>query len=122
VLPVGLGALDTGFDKFGEQTDRKTRAELLDEGLDIITGLWHGQPFNFNGKHFHVKETDVFFFPPPKPLQSPRIPIWVVGGWPHEKSMQRVIRYDGLLPAKMKPDRSFCGSLARRHTCHEKIH
>ncbi len=105
VLPVGLGALDTGFGNFGKQTDRKIRAELLDEGLDIITGLWKGQPFNFDGKHFHIRETT--FFPPPPPLQSPRIPIWVVGAWPHEKSMQRVIRYDGLLPAKMNPDRSF---------------
>src|SRR5260221_4644130 len=105
VLPVGLGALDTGFGNFGEQTDRKIRAELLDEGLDIITGLWKGQPFNFDGKHFHIRETT--FFPPPPPLQSPRIPIWVVGAWPHKKSMQRVIRYDGLLPAKMNPDRSF---------------
>ena len=29
------------------------RAELLDEGLEIITGLWRGQPFNFDGAHYH---------------------------------------------------------------------
>ena len=40
ILAVGLGATDTGFIQFGEETDRKTRAELLDEGLDIVTGLW----------------------------------------------------------------------------------
>jgi len=39
ILSVGLGATDTGFDAFGEVTDRRTRAELLDESLDIITGL-----------------------------------------------------------------------------------
>ncbi len=32
---VGLGAVDTGFESFGEVTERKTRAELLDEGLEI---------------------------------------------------------------------------------------
>src|SRR4051812_41670208 len=32
ILAVGLGATDTGFAEFGEVTDRKTRAELLDEG------------------------------------------------------------------------------------------
>src|SRR3972149_2731750 len=48
VLSVGLGAIDTGFEEFGEVTDRKTRAELLDEGLEIITGLWNGQPVNYN--------------------------------------------------------------------------
>ena len=39
ILAVGLGAVDTGFKAFGEVTDRKTRAELLDEGLDVLTGL-----------------------------------------------------------------------------------
>jgi alkanesulfonate monooxygenase SsuD/methylene tetrahydromethanopterin reductase-like flavin-dependent oxidoreductase (luciferase family) len=99
ILAVGLGAIDTGFEAFGEVTDRKTRAELLDEGLDILTGLWRGQPFSYAGKHYQVKETS--FFPPPPPVQQPRIPIWVVGAWPRMKSMRRVARYDGLLPAVM---------------------
>jgi hypothetical protein len=99
ILSVGLGAVDTGFTEFGEVTDRKTRAELLDEGLDIITGLWRGQPFNYDGKHYHIKETK--FYPPPPPVQQPRIPIWVVGAWPKKKSMARALRYDGLLPTVM---------------------
>lgn len=104
ILAVGLGAIDTGFAEFGEVTDRKERAELLDEGLAILTGLWGGQPFNFDGKHYHVRETT--FFPPPPPAQQPRIPIWVVGGWPSVKSMERVARWDGLLPNKLGPDDS----------------
>lgn len=40
VLPVGLGEVsDSGFSKVGEQTERKIRAQLLDESLDIVTGL-----------------------------------------------------------------------------------
>ena len=100
ILSVGLGAMDTGFESFGEVTDRKTRAELLDEGLDILTGLWRGQPCTYDGKHYKIKETK--FFPPPPPIQKPRIPIWVVGAWCNEKSMRRVLRYDGLLPNVMK--------------------
>ncbi len=96
-ISVGLGAIDNGFEAFGEVTDRKTRAELLDEGLDILTGLWHGQPFTYQGKHYHIKETS--FYPPPLPVQSPRIPIWVVGAWPRMRSMRRALRYDGLIPA-----------------------
>jgi alkanesulfonate monooxygenase SsuD/methylene tetrahydromethanopterin reductase-like flavin-dependent oxidoreductase (luciferase family) len=96
ILSVGLGALDTGWEEFGEVTDRKTRAELLDEGLDIVTGLWRGQPFSYDGKHYRVKPTN-FMIPDP-PVQQPRIPIWVVGAWPRPKSMARVLRYDGLLP------------------------
>lgn len=99
ILSVGLGATDTGFASFGEPIDRKTRAELVDEGLEILTGLWRGQPFNFEGKHYQLRETK--FYPPPPPVQQPRIPIWVVGAYPRQKSMQRALRFDGLLPAVM---------------------
>lgn len=100
ILAVGLGAVDTGFAEFGEVTDLKTRAELLDEGLDILTGLWRGQPFSYEGKHYHIKESKFPHRPPPL-VQQPRIPIWVVGAWPREKSMRRVIRWDGLLPNRL---------------------
>jgi alkanesulfonate monooxygenase SsuD/methylene tetrahydromethanopterin reductase-like flavin-dependent oxidoreductase (luciferase family) len=98
VVPVGLGALDDqGFGKVGEATERKTRAQLLDESLEILTGLWSGQPFRFQGQHYQFDE--MTFTPPP--VQQPRIPIWVAGAWPREKSMQRALRYDGLLPNKL---------------------
>ena len=99
ILSVGLGALDTGFAEFGEETDRPARAELLDEGLAIIDGLWRGQPFSFSGKHYHVRPTT--FSPPPPPVQQPRIPVWVVAAWPRPRSVRRALRWDGILPAKM---------------------
>jgi hypothetical protein len=37
--------------------------------------------------------------PPPPPAQQPRIPIWVVGAWPAPRSMDRVLRYDGIIPS-----------------------
>jgi alkanesulfonate monooxygenase SsuD/methylene tetrahydromethanopterin reductase-like flavin-dependent oxidoreductase (luciferase family) len=103
ILAVGLGAIDTGFAEFGEVTDRKIRAELLDEGLDILTGLWRGQPFSYDGKHYQIKPTE--FMPPPSPVQQPRIPIWTVGAWPRPKSMRRVLRCDGILPVVVSDDR-----------------
>jgi alkanesulfonate monooxygenase SsuD/methylene tetrahydromethanopterin reductase-like flavin-dependent oxidoreductase (luciferase family) len=94
VLPVGLGALDDGgFSKVGEPADRKIRAELLDESLEILTGLWSGEPFSYDGKHYHLEE--MTFLPPS--VQRPRIPIWIVGAWPSKKSMNRALRYEGLL-------------------------
>lgn len=99
ILSVGLGAIETGFTQFGEETDRKRRSELLDEGLDILTGLWGGQPFKYDGKYYHVRETR--FIPPPPPYQKPRIQIWVVGAWNRAKSMRRALRFDGLLPNVM---------------------
>jgi alkanesulfonate monooxygenase SsuD/methylene tetrahydromethanopterin reductase-like flavin-dependent oxidoreductase (luciferase family) len=94
VLPVGLGALDDGgFSKVGEPTDRKVRARLLDESLEILTGLWSGEPFAYEGEHYRLEEMTFL----PRPVQSPRIPIWVVGAWPSERSMRRALRYEGLL-------------------------
>ncbi|MBI5878897.1 MAG: LLM class flavin-dependent oxidoreductase [Chloroflexi bacterium] len=101
ILSVGLGAVDTGFAEFGEVTDRKARAELLDEGLDVLTGLWSGQPFKYAGKHYHVHELG--FMPPPPPVQQPRIPIWVVGAWGSQKSMARALKFDGILPQVLDP-------------------
>ena len=97
VLPVGLGTLDDGgFSKVrGEPTDRRIRAERLDESLEILTGLWTGEPFAYGGKHFQFDEMTFL----PAPVQRPRVPIWVVGAWPSEKSLRRAARYDGLLPA-----------------------
>lgn len=106
ILAVGLGATDTGFEAFGEETDRRARAELLDEGLEILTRLWAHESFQLTGKHYHI-DLDVAKFnppPPPKPVQQPRIPIWVVGAWQKPRSMTRALRYDGLLPAMMGAD------------------
>ena len=97
IVAVGLGALDDkGFGSVGEETDLKVRAEMLDEGLAILAGLWSGQPFHFYGAHYHVDE--MTFLPPP--MQTPRIPVWVVGAWPRMKSMRRALRWDGIVPQK----------------------
>jgi alkanesulfonate monooxygenase SsuD/methylene tetrahydromethanopterin reductase-like flavin-dependent oxidoreductase (luciferase family) len=99
VMPVGLGwTPDGGFANVGEELDRRKRAAMLDEALAILTGLWSGEPFAFSGEHYNVQEMTFL----PKPLQSPRIPVWVVGAWPREKSMRRTLRFDGILPAVMR--------------------
>ncbi len=96
ILPVGLGATnDGGFCCVGEEMDRIVRAERLDESLEIITGLWSGKPYSFQGKHYHMDEMQFL----PAPLQTPHIPIWVVGAWPRIKSLNRALRYAGLLAA-----------------------
>ncbi|HEY8800456.1 MAG TPA: LLM class flavin-dependent oxidoreductase [Candidatus Limnocylindrales bacterium] len=93
IVPVGLGALDdAAFANVGEPTDARTRAELLDESLAIIEGLWSGKPFGYDGRHYRFGEMTFL----PTPVQQPRIPIWVVGAWPHERSMRRTLRWDGV--------------------------
>ena len=94
VLPVGLGTTDDGaFGNVGEPTAARIRAERLDESLDILSGLWTGEPFGFAGRHYRF---DPMTFRP-TPIQQPRIPIWVVGAWPNERSMHRTLRWDGVL-------------------------
>lgn len=104
ILPAGLGAIDTGFDRVGEVTDRKVRAQLLDECLEVVTRFWSGQPFTYEGEHYKVNWDTGWIY---EPLQKPRIPIWVVGAWPRKKSVARALRYDGLLPVMMDSTGSF---------------
>lgn len=101
ILAVGLGAPDTGYAEYGEIIDRKTRIELTEESLEIITKLWSGEPFVHKGKHYQVDTTTIqqgMRDWEPKLVQSPRIPIWLTGGWPREVSVRRTLSYDGLLP------------------------
>ena len=93
VLPVGLGTLDdAGFGNVGEPTAARERAERLDETLAILDGLESGEPFGFEGEHYRFEPMTFL----PTPVQRPRIPVWVVGAWPHERSMRRAARWDGI--------------------------
>jgi alkanesulfonate monooxygenase SsuD/methylene tetrahydromethanopterin reductase-like flavin-dependent oxidoreductase (luciferase family) len=97
ILGVGLGdpvQWDFGF--FDEVTDPKTRARRLDEGLNVLTGLWSAQPFSYQGEQYNVKEVTFR----PAPVQTPRIPIWVGGWWPNKPPLRRAARWDGVCPAK----------------------
>jgi alkanesulfonate monooxygenase SsuD/methylene tetrahydromethanopterin reductase-like flavin-dependent oxidoreductase (luciferase family) len=102
-LGVGLGdPVASEFGAFGEETDARRRARLLDEGLAVLTGLSRGEPFSFAGEHFRVR--DALCWPPP--VQSPRIPIWVAGQWPNRAPLRRAARWDGVFPIKARADDS----------------
>jgi alkanesulfonate monooxygenase SsuD/methylene tetrahydromethanopterin reductase-like flavin-dependent oxidoreductase (luciferase family) len=94
-LTVGLGEPpEAEFAHFGEDPNAKVRAGKLDEGLEILTGLWSRKPFSFEGQHYQIKKTT--FLPPA--LQTPRIPIWVGGFWPNKPPFRRAARWDGVFP------------------------
>jgi alkanesulfonate monooxygenase SsuD/methylene tetrahydromethanopterin reductase-like flavin-dependent oxidoreductase (luciferase family) len=114
ILAAGLGAPDVGWADFGEplggSLDRKVRAAMMDECLTIMTALWRGEPFTFDGTYYKVKPA-TFPHQPPSPVQQP-IPIWMVGYHGSEKSMGRAIQYQGLLPTypdhfNRSPDEQF---------------
>jgi alkanesulfonate monooxygenase SsuD/methylene tetrahydromethanopterin reductase-like flavin-dependent oxidoreductase (luciferase family) len=94
ILGVGIGATPEEFARFGDEPDPRIRAEMLDEGLEVLTGLWSGEPFSFHGRHYRVEEATLL----PRPVQQPRIPIWVAGIWPHKPPFRRAARWDGVIP------------------------
>jgi alkanesulfonate monooxygenase SsuD/methylene tetrahydromethanopterin reductase-like flavin-dependent oxidoreductase (luciferase family) len=95
ILGAGLGSdLFGEISAFGGPLDDTLRAEMFDEGLTILTGLWSGQPFSFEGKYHRLHQALLV----PACLQSPRIPIWIAGSWPRKAPMRRAARYDGVVP------------------------
>jgi alkanesulfonate monooxygenase SsuD/methylene tetrahydromethanopterin reductase-like flavin-dependent oxidoreductase (luciferase family) len=105
VLGVGIGLGPWEWDYLGEETDLPTRGAMLDEGLDLLTRLWTGEPVLHAGRFYHyrgdfgpgrpeVNPTPLL----PRPRQSPRIPIWVAGTWPKKRPFRRAARWDGVVP------------------------
>lgn len=101
VCTVGLGYLEKEFAAFGEAADPIIRAEKLDEGLEVLAGLWTTDQFSFSGQHYTLNQVTL----DPKPLQSPRIPIWVAGGWPRRPPFRRAARWDGVCLKSVHQDR-----------------
>jgi alkanesulfonate monooxygenase SsuD/methylene tetrahydromethanopterin reductase-like flavin-dependent oxidoreductase (luciferase family) len=97
VLGVGIGSPAYGdFGIFHEPSGDRERAALLDEGLDVLAGLWSGAPFSYSGAHFTV---DTVRFTP-APVQRPRIPVWVAGVLPARRPIARAARWDGMVPIR----------------------
>jgi Luciferase-like monooxygenase len=103
ILGVGTGVAEE-LEVLGEETDVKRRAEMVDEGLEVLQGLWTGAPFSYSGRHYVVR--DALFNP--KPLG--RIPIWVgvagpaQGAPPFRRPLQRAARWNGIAPVATDPD------------------
>jgi alkanesulfonate monooxygenase SsuD/methylene tetrahydromethanopterin reductase-like flavin-dependent oxidoreductase (luciferase family) len=85
------------FEVFGEPSDATTRAAILDEGLEVVAGLMTGEPFTFDGDHFHLDGVGFA----PRPVQRPRVPIWIGGAWPRRAPFRRAARFDGVVPIRL---------------------
>ena len=97
ILGVGLGnPPDADFGDFGEASDDRTRADMLDEGLEVIAGLWSGAPVTHHGEHYQLADVRML----PSVRQTPRIPVWVAGVWPNRAPFRRAARWDGVVPTK----------------------
>ncbi len=92
VLGVGLGSDESGdLSRFGEVIDPPTRAEMLDEGLDIVRSMWAGTPMDHDGAHFRVNLDAA----PPEPHP---IPIWAASSTGSPAVLRRAATCDGIFP------------------------
>ena len=91
VFGAGLGGVPEEFTAFGEPGDAKRRAAVLDEGLQILDGLWSGETVTHHGPNYAVRGVSLS----PRPLQRPRIPVWI--GGESSPALRRAARWDGWL-------------------------
>jgi alkanesulfonate monooxygenase SsuD/methylene tetrahydromethanopterin reductase-like flavin-dependent oxidoreductase (luciferase family) len=102
-LGVGLGSdrFAGELSKTGEQLDDRLRGQMLDEALQILTAAWSGEPVHHRGEHYTVEGIQFL----PRPVQQPRVPVWVAGFPGNLKPLRRAARYDGFFPANLEhPD------------------
>ncbi|HSW42894.1 MAG TPA: TIGR03619 family F420-dependent LLM class oxidoreductase [Patescibacteria group bacterium] len=97
ILGIGLGwPSEADFGTFGDEVDLARRGAMVDEGLAVLEGLWRGEPFTFEGEHYRVRMATFL----PRPVQEPRIPVWVAALRPgSDAPLRRAARWDGFAPA-----------------------
>ncbi|UNB52574.1 LLM class flavin-dependent oxidoreductase [Mycolicibacterium sp. YH-1] len=92
IAGFGLGAPPKEeFADFGEPTDLRARAELLDEGLGIIDAMFAGETLDHAGPAYTVRA-----HLSPRGYQHPRPPIWVASIGTNRGPLARARRWDGV--------------------------
>jgi alkanesulfonate monooxygenase SsuD/methylene tetrahydromethanopterin reductase-like flavin-dependent oxidoreductase (luciferase family) len=94
VLGLGLGLDSSGgeLSRFGEETDDRRRAAMLDEGLEVLTGLLSGEAVEHAGEAYRAE--GVRFLP--TPVRPGGLPIWLAARWPNRRPVERALRHDGV--------------------------
>ena len=83
-LGIGWGSVPTEFEVFGVgDTAARVRVGRLGETLEVVRGLWTGEPFTFSGEHFQLVDAQQR----PTPLGS--IPILIGGSGPRTLELVR---------------------------------
>ena len=78
-LGIGAGWMRSDYDEAGLDYDRPgVRIERMVESVEILKGLFGGEPFNFDGEHYTIAGLNGT----PKPVQQPHPPFLIGGGGP----------------------------------------
>jgi alkanesulfonate monooxygenase SsuD/methylene tetrahydromethanopterin reductase-like flavin-dependent oxidoreductase (luciferase family) len=89
-LGIGAGWLEPEHQAYGfEFPPPARRVDLVEEQLQVITGLWREDPFSHDGRAYHVCQAHFT----PKTVQQPRPPIIVGGRTTSERLPKLAARY-----------------------------
>lgn len=83
--------------------DRRTRAGRMEEMVEIMRGLWSGQPVTFHGTHFDLEDVTIGY----RPWQRPGVPILLAthSGEGRSRQPARAARLaDGIISISDNPD------------------
>jgi len=92
IFGAGIGWKADEFTRFGRPAEAATRAEMLEEALQIVDAAWRGDQVSLRGAHYTVDEVRLH----PLPIQRPGPPVWLAAGWPHRRPLRRAARGDGV--------------------------
>lgn len=90
ILGIGLGYQERDFAALG--IDRRLRAPLLEEGMQVLRLAWTQRPFSFQGSLFRLQEAKVY----PPPVQRPHPPLWLAA-WTMKGVRRAAAMADGWL-------------------------
>jgi probable F420-dependent oxidoreductase len=97
VCGVGVGWLEKEFETL--DVPYSERGPMTNEWLEIFTNLWSEQEPVYSGNYYSY---DGIFFEP-KPVQQPRMPIWVGGHT--RRALRRTAKYgDAWHPSRQTPE------------------
>ncbi|MEA2527030.1 MAG: hypothetical protein QOF73_4257 [Thermomicrobiales bacterium] len=85
-LGIGAGWLESEHAAYGFPFAAPAeRVDMMEEQLQVITGLWSQDPFSFDGAHYQLQNCRFT----PKPVQQPHPPL-LVGGRPTSVRLVRL--------------------------------
>ena len=89
VLGLGIGDNVSEFARMGIPfPPTATRLTAMVETIEILRGLWSGEPFDYRGAQFSASSDGSFL----GPVQQPRVPILLAGGG-EKVTLRQVARY-----------------------------
>ncbi|KAB2807198.1 LLM class flavin-dependent oxidoreductase [Pimelobacter simplex] len=110
VMGAGLGSDRFGeeLSRFGEETDDRARAAMLDDAIAILRTAWSGEPVRHTSPWCTID--DVRFLP--RPVHG-TIPLWTAGFPGRRRPLERAARADGFVPVNLEHPDELAAAVAR---------